>query len=244
MNETRTTVYELLADKMLDFRDYLDIAVDAHEDEAPFLPVRPSPVLNVDHQNQDMIPYTGEKILLRETVLDRLFWAGQELRNHDPAFRLELVYGYRTLEVQQQLFEAAKAELAPHFDDEERLLSATHRKIAVPEVSGHPTGGAVDVHILRDGEPVDMGTSVWDFSDDSFTFSPFISAESWSNRQLLRRVMISAGFAPFDGEWWHFSYGDKEWAAYYNKPRALFSQVGHRSLDSRPDLAGILSKPV
>jgi D-alanyl-D-alanine dipeptidase len=60
---------------------------------------------------------------------------------------------------------------------------------------------------------------------DTFTFSPFISKEAWANRQLLRRVMIQAGFAPFDGEWWHFSYGDKEWARYYDKRAAMYDQL-------------------
>jgi D-alanyl-D-alanine dipeptidase len=28
------------------------------------------------------------------------------------------------------------------------------------------------------------------------------------------------GLAPFDGEWWHFSYGDREWAKYYEEEAA------------------------
>jgi D-alanyl-D-alanine dipeptidase len=59
----------------------------------------------------------------------------------------------------------------------------------------------------------------------TFTFSPFIGKEAWNNRQLLRYVMLSAGFAPFDGEWWHFSYGDREWAFYYKKPYAIYNQL-------------------
>jgi D-alanyl-D-alanine dipeptidase len=47
---------------------------------------------------------------------------------------------------------------------------------------------------------------------------------------LLRSVMLQAGFAPFDGEWWHFSYGDREWAYYYKKKYALYSQVSLSSL--------------
>ena len=47
----------------------------------------------------------------------------------------------------------------------------------------------------------------------------------YNNRMLLRKVMMQAGFAPYDGEWWHFSYGDKEWAYYYKKKRYLYPQV-------------------
>ncbi len=42
---------------------------------------------------------------------------------------------------------------------------------------------------------------------------------------MLRNVMVSVGFAPFDGEWWHFCYGDKEWAVYYNKPAACYAPI-------------------
>lgn len=36
--------------------------------------------------------------------------------------------------------------------------------------------------------------------------------------------MMLYGFAPYDGEWWHFSFGDKEWAFYYKKEATLFEQ--------------------
>jgi zinc D-Ala-D-Ala dipeptidase len=105
------------------------------------------------------------------------------------------------------------------------LIAATHRIIALPEVAGHPTGGAVDIQILGSGQPIDMGTKIWEFVPDSFTFSPFIDRSAWSNRQLLRRVMTTAGFAPFDGEWWHFSYGDREWAKHYGEQAAIYEQI-------------------
>ncbi|QQR69366.1 MAG: hypothetical protein IPI58_01405 [Alphaproteobacteria bacterium] len=49
--------------------------------------------------------------------------------------------------------------------------------------------------------------------------------------------MTSVGFAPFDGEWWHFSYGDREWAKYYGRSHAIYSQIAFSSTPSpcRPD---------
>ena len=49
--------------------------------------------------------------------------------------------------------------------------------------------------------------------------------EQRSNRGLLQDAMVAAGFAPFYGEWWHFSYGDREWAAFYYRPAALYGPV-------------------
>ncbi len=37
--------------------------------------------------------------------------------------------------------------------------------------------------------------------------------------------MLTAGFAPFDGEWWHFSFGDREWARFYGAENALYEQI-------------------
>ena len=37
--------------------------------------------------------------------------------------------------------------------------------------------------------------------------------------------MMKEACAPYDGEWWHFSYGDKEWAFYYKKEEALYDQI-------------------
>jgi D-alanyl-D-alanine dipeptidase len=79
--------------------------------------------------------------------------------------------------------------------------------------------------MLRGGEPVDCGTPLWSFEPDSYTFSPYISRQARDNRLLLRAAMTNAGFTPFDGEWWHFSYGDKEWAAYSGQPTAKYEQV-------------------
>jgi D-alanyl-D-alanine dipeptidase len=240
MSIDKNAVYKLLEEKMLNYKDYTDIPVIPEEDEVGFIPVRSSAVLSVNSINDDTTRLTGDEVLLRSAVADRLYWAGQELKTFDKDLRLEIVYGYRALEVQQALFDQAKDELSAEYNDPQELIEAVHRRIAVPDVAGHPTGGAVDVQVLRNEVPVEMGTPIWDFSRESFTFSPFISREAWENRQLLRRAMMAAGFAPFDGEWWHFSYGDKEWARYYDRPGALYDQVAVKEVRTRKD-ADILS---
>jgi D-alanyl-D-alanine dipeptidase len=221
----RAAVYQLLEQKMLKYADYADLPVVEVEEVVLFEAVPQQGVLRVEHLANDTAELTGESIYVRRPVIDLLYWAGQELKNLDRALTLRVVYGYRTLERQTELFEAAKNALAQQYPDDGGRLEAAHRQVAVPSVSGYPTGGAVAVDMLRDGEPADLGTPVLQPDRDSFTFSPFVSPQAWEHRQLLRRAMMSAGFAPYDGEWWHFSYGDKEWARFYRKPGALFDQV-------------------
>lgn len=237
MEMTKDEVYQRLEEKMLGYRDYADIPVIPEEDEIGFIPVSSSAVLRVRSINIEATRLTEGEIFLRSAVADRLYWAGQELRTADRSLRLEIVDGYQPLEVQTSLFEMAKKALTGTYTDEGQLVEAAHRRVAVPDVAGHPTGGAVDVQVLRDGGEVEMGTPVCDFSRDSYTFSPFISRDAWTNRQFLRRAMMAAGFAPFDGEWWHFSYGDKEWARFYDQPGALYHQVAVADLPSRRDAA-------
>lgn len=218
----REDVYRLLEDKMLRRADYVGVPVaSCGENLASVSDLGTIAVRQIDVAMQ---AYTGDDVYVREGVLDRLALVARLMAQRDNSLRLEVVYGYRALSVQRRLFDRYAADLKEQYSGE-ALLEAAHRWIAAPDVAGHPTGGAVDIQILRDGQPLDFGTPIWEFAPDSYTFSPFISREAWQNRQLLRQIMLEAGFAPYDGEWWHFSYGDKEWARYYNQPAAIYEQV-------------------
>lgn len=237
---TREDVYQLLEEKMLKYADYASVPVIEVDEVVLFEPVPAQGVLRVEHHPAEMSELTGEVIYVRRPVVDMLYAAGQELKNLDRSLTLRVVYGFRALEVQTRLFEEAKAKLQSGYPDQDELVEAAHRQVAVPSVAGYPTGGAVAVEILRDEQPVDMGTPVMEPDRDAFTFSPFVSREAWEHRQLLRRAMMAAGFAPFDGEWWHFSYGDKEWARFYRRPGALYDQVSFvdaQKVDPDADLA-------
>jgi D-alanyl-D-alanine dipeptidase len=223
--DTTEAVYQLLEEKMLRYADYADVPVVEAEEVVLFEAIPEQAVLRVEHVADDMAELTGGNIYVRHPVVDLLYWAGQELKNLDRRLTLKVAYGFRALEVQTRLFEETKAALAEQYPDEAELTEVAHRRVAVPSVAGYPTGGAVAVDMLRDDLPAELGTTLMAASRDAFTFSPFVSREAWENRQLLRRAMMAAGFAPYDGEWWHFSYGDKEWARFYRKPGALFDQV-------------------
>lgn len=222
----RDVIYRLLEEKMLSYTDYADVPVAAIDD--PLVPIRPTKTLTARQIDANMLNYTGRTVYVRQQVLDRLQAASKALAASYPGLQLEVVYGYRPLQIQVALFEEFRAKLQGQYSGRE-LLAAVHRLVAVPEVAGHPAGAAVDIQIIKGGQPLDFGTKAHEFVPDSFTFSPFVSAEAWENRQLLRRVMMNVGFAPFDGEWWHFSYGDKEWARYYNQPAAIYEQLDWRS---------------
>jgi len=211
-----------------------------------------APEIICEYVLKDMIPYVGEKMLVRKSVAQRLTVAAKTLTQLLPGARLKLAYGYRNSSIQKEYFDATCARFKRLFVLpmilgwvglswtwlDQQVLEFAHLFAAYPAVAGHPTGGAVDITIVVPSKndifvELDMGGTVDDFLSKMAilpTFSSCINVEQQKNRCLLRHVMADAGFAPFNGEWWHFSYGDKEWAAYYQKSYALYNQINEKNV--------------
>lgn len=180
----------------------------------------------------DMVPVLGKNIYVRRTVYEKLLRVAAALRSVRPSWALRVTYGYRILEIQQKYFDEALeiCRKMGGFVDEKDLIDRAHWFGAHPAVAGHPTGGAVDVTLFDTAANcfVEMGAGVDDFAAGKKVYyaSPEISAEAFANRKILRDLMTAEGFSPFDAEYWHFSYGDREWAWICKKTAAHYGQVG------------------
>ncbi|MCB9988301.1 MAG: hypothetical protein H6868_03080 [Rhodospirillales bacterium] len=220
--------FNLLEEKFLTYSDLIKIPVEDCGEE--MVSLRENGVSFTLLEGL-LSPSTGSNVYVRQKVVDLLIKAQFFLQEILNEHILDVVYGYRSQAIQKENYHKIKSNIATQFPDldESSLNEAVHRYIAIPNVAGHPTGGAVDVRILTpDGKQLDMGSDLHAFSKESYTFNPYLSKDVWLNRQKLRQCMLLAGFAPFDGEWWHFSYGDREWAAYYNRPLAFYDQIDFR----------------
>jgi D-alanyl-D-alanine dipeptidase len=212
--------------KILSFRDVL--VANTSENNEELVDARKfAPKILAIHENQEMQKYTGNQILVRKTVAKKLAIANQKLPK---PFRLKIVFGYRHPDIQRKYFETELKKAIEKYGhlETDKLYEKVHPLIAVPEVAGHPTGGAVDVTITdKTNQDLPMGTKISDFSNTKLlpTFSNGLSQNIQLNRKILHDAMISAGFAPFYGEWWHFSYGDREWAAFYGKSHSIYSEI-------------------
>jgi len=168
-------------------------------------------------------------IWVRETVARKLESIQMKLQALDPRYGLLVVEGYRSPSYQEKYY--LQHLLLEHQKDPslrlEVLMERVHAFVALPSVAGHPTGGAVDVTLIWEGQEVDMGGEIADFSDPSLlpTYSPALSPAGTENRKLLHDLMVSEHFAPYLGEWWHFSYGDREWAAFYDLEETLYANT-------------------
>lgn len=182
------------------------------------------------YDKYDMDAFTGSIIFVRETVARKLATIQEELHASDE-LTLKIVYGYRSPQIQEAYFSTRKKQLHLEYPAiaEHDLNRLTHDFVAVPDVAGHPTGGAIDITLVNpNGAELDMGNTIADYTDPEIikTFAK-VTNEQAKNRKRLHDLMVKQNFAPFYGEWWHFSYGDREWAAFYNK-KALYGAVDFR----------------
>ena len=166
-------------------------------------------------------------IIVRKSVYKKLCDADRALKLL-PGYedcQLVVTYGYRSPKVQAEAY-------ARQLDIEQRahpgvsslaLREAVHRVIAYPAVAGHPTGGAVDVIIydIQRRKFLDFGSDLSDASTLAYYEAAGISTAARAHRKTLREVLCAQGFVPYDGEWWHFSYGDREWAYYLHRHAQL-----------------------
>ncbi len=173
--------------------------------------------------------------LLRRGVFQRLLTVQAAL---PVGLHLRLYEGLRSLAVQQQLFdeELTRVRLRhPTIGREQayreacRLVSPVWQLDGAPNIPPHSTGGAVDIEIVDDaGQVIDFGMEIRDWVKVSPSHclpdASGLSHRAASNRRLLSGLMQRAGFVPYDQEWWHFSYGDRHWAACTGARHAVYGR--------------------
>ena len=90
--------------------------------------------------------------------------------------------------------------------------------------SGHTRGSTVDLTLfdMKTGKDLDMGGPFDFFGDVSRSDYTGLSEEQLSNRLRLKSAMVSGGFRPYIGEWWHFTLAGEPYPdTYFTFPVAL-----------------------
>lgn len=154
---------------------------------------------------------------LRESVSQRLLQAAELFAQKGIYIKVHEMY--RSLKKQTKEFKEINAEMkqrhagkSPNF-----IWQKTTEFIADPKMlPPHCTGAAIDIELVDRKGPLKMGTPVNAIDEKANLIATGLTKSEQLNRQLLLSVMMSQGFAPLSAEWWHFSYGDRNWAAFYN----------------------------
>ncbi len=161
----------------------------------------------------------------RESVVNKLIEATDYLPN---GYKFLIKEAYRPLSLQRSFFEGAfkfyKTQY-PHKNDDE-IYELTCQYVAPVKVAGHPTGGALDLTLIRDGIELDMGSKFNDTPIEpenlTYLYSSYINDLAKENRKILIDCLERAGFINYPTEWWHWSYGDCYWA-FMSNCDALYS---------------------
>lgn len=132
----------------------------------------------------------------------KLLKAQQLLKAIDSSYALIIYDAVRPLHIQQKMWDALKIP----FKEKIKFLSNPKNG------SIHNYGSAVDLSILKNNIPLDMGTP-YDYLgklayprlENQLLKAGKLTQEQVDNRKLLRKVMFQAGFTGITTEWWHFN---------------------------------------
>ncbi len=202
---------------------------DCGEALVPLHNLEPKLWVDTSAANIAGLGYSPE-FLVRQSVADKLKSAAQALPH---AMHLLVKETLRPASFQDFLFKRRMARLATEHPalDQDQLIALTARFVAPPWVAGHPTGGAIDVTICNDqGQEADLGCA---YDEDEKTsqgrclsYATVLTEQARQHRTLLFDCLSRQGFVNYPFEWWHWSYGDKYWAAVSQSPTALYGAVG------------------
>ncbi|GHP13896.1 D-alanyl-D-alanine dipeptidase [Lentilactobacillus fungorum] len=166
-------------------------------------------------------------IFIRQTVYDKLVAAAANLPT---GYKFVLFDVWRSNETQQSLFDTLKNQLGTLYPDLSAadLTAKTLITVAPPssdpkKPSPHHTGGAVDLAIVdQTGHLLDFGTPFDDHTEMARTsyFEEKLASGTLTdeetlmltNRRLLYHLMTNVGFTNYTDEWWHYDYGNQNWA--------------------------------
>lgn len=152
--------------------------------------------------------YYGNRIVVNKYLAEALKELSDNLKYKDLGL---LVYdGYRPKRAVEGIFRWMEDETDNGMKEQyyPNLSKPELAGIYLAEQSPHTKGIAVDLTLYRisTGEALDMGTPFDFFSPLSGYWTKALTQEQEDNRKLLRELMISEGFTPYNQEWWHFNY--------------------------------------
>jgi len=133
--------------------------------------------------------YDCAECYLRLKTVTALIDANKKFRKK--GYRIKIFDCYRPLHIQKKMW----------------AIVSDPQYVANPaKGSIHNRGGAVDITLVNlQGVELEMGTSFDFFGKEAAHNYKNLSNKVKRNRKLLKSVMISSGFNPFDSEWWHYN---------------------------------------
>jgi zinc D-Ala-D-Ala dipeptidase len=150
--------------------------------------------------------YNGlDKVYLQKEVAQKLSFAQKLLKSKHPWYSILIMDAARPRSVSRLMYKKMKE-------------TPFEKYVADPQKgSMHNNGVAVDVTIVdENGKEINMGFTPF-YKNDLLIYLGYARLKAFGlskiqkeNRELLKQVMIKAGFIPLSYEWWHFDGITKE----------------------------------
>lgn len=202
-----------------------------HDNGEPLIQLSPHPCLQLQPiYFQLNIAGALPNIYVRQSVAEKLMRVAFRLPEN---MALLVLDGWRPLAVQRALREQMRQELMAKYPQEnaaqitQRLDCFATDPDRATLCPPHFTGGSVDVTLAdtHSGKPLDMGGAFDETGDISYTMAladlPNFQA-AHARRMILLNAMSAEGFTNLPTEWWHFDFGNANWAFFGGNAYAIY----------------------
>lgn len=183
-----------------------------------------------------------DKCYVRKEVYDKLLEAKKYLPDN---LTFKIWDAYRPIELQKELYYSYKEDIISYFKlenmSDEQQNKIINKYVAYPgwddfSFPAHTTGGAVDLTLvdINTLEELDMGCDFDSFDELTSTMAfeeKNMDINVRNNRRILYNAMIKAGFTNLESEYWHYDYGDINWAKKTNS-NVLYSGIDLKKLSN------------
>lgn len=196
----------------------------------PLLPQKENPeIFDLEHDADFRFNKAfSSDFRIRASVYDKIKAAALTLPD---GLHFMFYEAYRPISRQISMWNAVHAEMKAKNPDmpAAQLEKLCENFIANPYDgigSGHQACCAIDLTLCKDdGTELDMGTKMHEFTPHTRTMSDAVTPEQRANRLLLKNALEQQGIINYAAEWWHFSYGDHQWAWIVKAPEALYGPI-------------------
>jgi zinc D-Ala-D-Ala dipeptidase len=183
-------------------------------------------VIEVEDESRNLQGLGDDECFVRESVAIMLSRVQSLLPR---GLRLKIIDGFRSISTQKKIYSQVFNEIREKNSrwTDKQIEEEADKWVANPikTIPPHTTGGAVDLTMIDENlKELDFGTSPNSISAESATEISNISDGAKKNRQLMIELMSKVGFVNYPLEWWHWSYGDREWA-YRKGVRSIYGSL-------------------
>lgn len=198
------------------------LKIKIEDNNEPLVGIKETEKIKLLKDHKYLYPY------LRKTVAEKLNEASLNLPE---GFSFLIVTCYRSIDMQKEMYRIRQKQLAFRHPflmifNFKKWKNLVDKFTAPAGGSSHQTGGAVDLTLIdKDGNRIDMGTSLTDFGKKVYMDTDLINKTQKDNRKILKEAMSKAGFVYYPLEWWHYCYGDRMWAAYSRKEQCFYGPL-------------------